>query len=142
MTVAVIDTNLLVSALINPHGLPARVVRAWIERRAFTLATCEFQIDELRSVSKRPELSRFIRPPQAGRLINQLNALAMMAPEPLPQVDVLKDPFDNFLLACAQATGAHYIASGDKADVLSLPRFGSVRIATMREFANVLQMSE
>ena len=138
MTIAVIDSNLLLSALINPHGLPARVIRAWIEQRAFTLATCAYQLHELRTVSRRTELAIYIRPAQAGRLINQLQALALVAPEPLPRLDVSPDPFDNFLLGCAQATGAHYLVSGDKADVLALKRHRSTRIVTLRSFARTV----
>ena len=138
MTIAVIDTNLLLSALINPHGLPATVIRAWVERRTFTLATCAYQLHELRTVSRRAELAKYIKPAQAGRLINQLQALALVAPEPLPTVDVSVDPFDNFLLGCAEATGAHYLVSGDKTDVLSLKRHGSTRIVTLRSFARAV----
>ena len=142
MTVAVIDTNLLLSALINPHGLPATVVRAWAERRAFTLATCAYQLHELRTVSRRPELAKYIKPVQAGRLVNQLQALALVAAEPLPTVDVSSDPFDNFLLGCAEAIGALYLVSGDKTDVLLLKRHGSTRIVTMRGFARAIRCAK
>ena len=138
MTVAVIDTNLLLSALINPHGLPATAIRAWVERRAFTLATCAYQLHELRTVSRRAELSKYIKAVQAGHLIDQLQALALVAPEPPPTVDVPNNPFDNFLLGCAEATGAHYLVSGDKTDVLALKRHGPTRIVTLRGFVRAI----
>lgn len=138
MTIAVIDTNLLLSALMNPNGLPQRVLLAWADQRRFALATCAFQLAELRDVTRRPSVARYFRPAQAGRMINQLQALAVMAPEPLPRVDVSADPFDNFLLGCAEATGAQYIVSGDKADVLALKRHGATRIVNMRTFAEII----
>jgi uncharacterized protein len=138
MTIAVIDTNLLLSALINPAGLPRRVFLAWVDHSRYTLATCAFQIAELRDVTRRPSVARYFRPAQAGRMINQLQALALIAPEPLPRVDASPDPYDNFLLGCAMATNAHYVVSGDKSDVLALGRHGSTRIVTMRAFADVI----
>jgi uncharacterized protein len=141
MTVTVIDTNLLLSALINPHGLPASIVRAWVERRSFSLATCEFQLNELRAVTRREAITRYITPAQAGRLVNQLHALAIFAPEPLPPVDPaaeLSDPFDNFLLSCASATNAQFIISGDKSDVLSRERYRSTRIVSAAQFATII----
>lgn len=138
MTIAVIDTNLLLSALMNPNGLPQRVLLAWADHRRFTLASCAFQLAELRDVTRRPSVARYFRPSQAGRMINQLQALAVMAPEPLPRVDVSADPFDNFLLGCAETTGAQYIVSGDKSDVLALRRRGATRIIDMRTFSEVI----
>ncbi len=61
---------------------------------------------------------------------------ALAAPEPLPTV---ADPFDNFLLVCAEATGAHYLVSGDKADVLRLKRRGPTRIVALRSFARMVR---
>ncbi len=138
MTIAVIDSNLLLSALINPAGLPQRVLLAWADQRRFTLVTCAFQLAELRDVTRRPRVAHYFRPAQAGRMINQLQALALIAPEPLPRVDASPDPFDNFLLGCAMATHAHYVVSGDKSDVLALGRHGATRIVTMRGFADVI----
>ena len=138
MTVAVVYTNLLLSALINPSGLPQRVLLAWADQRRFTLATCAFQLAELRDVTRRSSVAHYFRPAQAGRMINQLQALALIAPEPLPRVDASPDPFDNFLLGCAMATHVHFVVSGDKSDVLALGRHATSRIVTMREFADVI----
>ena len=79
-----------------------------------------------------------IKPAQARRLINQLQALALVAPGPLPTVDVSSDPFDNFLLGCAEAAAAHYLVSGDKTDGLLLKRHGPTRIVTLRNFARTV----
>ena len=45
---AVLDTNILVSALIAPVGNPAAVYNAW-EQGKFTLITCAEHVDELRA---------------------------------------------------------------------------------------------
>jgi predicted nucleic acid-binding protein len=44
----VLDTNILVSALIAPAGSPAAIYNAW-EQGKFTLLTCTEHLDELRA---------------------------------------------------------------------------------------------
>jgi len=44
----VLDTNILVSALLVQLGLPAAIYRAWQEGH-FTLLICAEQIDELKA---------------------------------------------------------------------------------------------
>jgi predicted nucleic acid-binding protein len=44
----VLDTNVLISALMVRMGNPAAVYRAWQEGK-FTLLTCAEQLDEIRS---------------------------------------------------------------------------------------------
>ena len=48
----VLDTNILVSALLIQLGIPAAVYRAWHEGH-FTLLTCPEQLDELRAARHR-----------------------------------------------------------------------------------------
>jgi putative PIN family toxin of toxin-antitoxin system len=43
----VIDTNILVSALIAPAGKPAVIIDAWLDGK-FTLLTSATHVDELR----------------------------------------------------------------------------------------------
>jgi uncharacterized protein len=67
----VLDTNVLVSALIVQAGQPAAIYRAW-EEGYFTLLTCAEQLDELRATLQKPAIAERIRPYKAGRLVNQL----------------------------------------------------------------------
>ena len=47
----VLDSNILLSALISPHGPPHRIYEAWRQRR-FELVTTGVQLDELRRSSR------------------------------------------------------------------------------------------
>ena len=47
----VIDTNILVSALIAPAGKPAAIIDAWLDGK-FTLLTCAMHVDEGRTTSR------------------------------------------------------------------------------------------
>jgi predicted nucleic acid-binding protein len=56
----------------------------------------------------------------------------------LPFVELSPDPDDNWLIALAEAGGADFLVTGDKADLLSLERTGSTRIVTARQFLDEL----
>src|ERR1700733_4284196 len=73
----ILDTNILVSALLVQSGTPGKVYRAWSEG-AYTLLTCQQQLYELREVLSRPAILERIRPHRAGRLVNELKNLAVM----------------------------------------------------------------
>jgi hypothetical protein len=49
----ILDTNILLSALLSPLGAPAKLLDAW-ERKKFTLVACDALIAELREVAGRP----------------------------------------------------------------------------------------
>jgi putative PIN family toxin of toxin-antitoxin system len=128
----VLDTNVLLSALITPAGPADRIYRAW-RGGAFDLASSEVQLDELRRVSRRPELRTLLRPAEAGRLVNLVRHLAILV-DPLPDVAASTDPDDDFLLATAVGGAAQYLVSGDKSGLLALKRIGGTRIVSVRQF--------
>lgn len=132
----IVDTNILLSALINPNGLPAQLIDAWRGAR-FDLITSRDQLLELGEVARRPELRKYIVPPRVGRFINDLRELAEVLSR-LPRVDSSRDPRDNFLLAMAEASGADYLVTGDKRDVLVLEMHNRTRIVTTRQLLAVL----
>jgi len=94
---AVIDTNVLVSALIAPRGTPAAIYSSWQEHR-FTLLTCQEQLDELRATLRKPKIAALIKPYKGGRLVNDLKGLAVVVGS-LPRVTRSPDPADDYLLA-------------------------------------------
>jgi putative PIN family toxin of toxin-antitoxin system len=129
----VLDTNILVSALIAPAGNPAAIYNAW-ERGKFTLLTCAELLDELRATLQKPRIAGLIKPYKAGRLVNQIKKLAENIGH-LPLVRRSPDPADNFLLALAEAGKADYLVTGDKSGLLSLASHKSTRIVTARDFS-------
>jgi putative PIN family toxin of toxin-antitoxin system len=128
----VIDTNVLVSALLSQHSLPAHLITLWRQGR-FTLLTSAEQFDELRRVTRYPKIRARLAPALAGRLVNELRAIATVLNN-LPEVAVCRDPWDNFLLGMVEAGGADWLITGDKADVLSMDRHAGARIVTVRRF--------
>ncbi len=103
----VLDTNILVSALIAAAGNPAVIYRYW-EAVGFTLISCAEQLLELRSTLQTPRVALLIHPQQAGRLVNQIRRLAEDV-SPLPHVERSPDHNDDFLLASSEAGKADYL---------------------------------
>jgi putative PIN family toxin of toxin-antitoxin system len=128
----VVDTNVLISALLAEHSLPAQLIRLWREGR-FDLLTSAEQLDELRRVTRYPKIRERLAPPLAGRLINELRDLATLVVN-LPAVTISLDPDDNYLLAMAAAGAADFLVTGDKRHLLALGRFESTSILSVREF--------
>ncbi len=62
----VLDTNIIVSALIAPAGRPAAIVDAWLDGK-FTLLTCAAHIDELRCTLQKPRVAELVKPHKAGK---------------------------------------------------------------------------
>ena len=52
----VLDTNIIVSALIVPAGKPAAIIDTWLDGK-FTLLTCAAHVDELRSTLQGPRIA-------------------------------------------------------------------------------------
>ena len=63
----VIDTNILVSALLAATSLPAQLVVLWRAGR-FDLLTAAEQLDELMRVTRYPKIRERLAPAIAGRL--------------------------------------------------------------------------
>ena len=133
----VLDTGILIAALITRGTPPDRIYQAWRKRR-FELVTSEWQLDEFRRVSRYPKLRKYLHPIEAGNLVNGLRQQALMLGD-LPDVELSADPDDNPLLAMAIAGEVDYLVSGDKRDVLVLKKVGKTRIITARQFLTILQ---
>jgi len=132
----VLDTGILIAALITTDTPPALIYQAWRKKR-FELVTSDWQLDEFRRVSRYPKLRRFLKPAEAGNLVNGLRHQATVLGT-LPTVELSPDPDDNPVLAMAEACQAHYLVTGDKQDLLALGAIGGTRIVTARQLVESL----
>lgn len=134
----VLDTGILIAALITTDTPPSLIYQAWRKKR-FELVTSEWQLDEFRRVSGYSKLRRFLKPVEAGSLVNGLRRQATVL-ESLPTVELSPDPHDNPILAMARASKAQYLVSGDKRDLLALSSIDDTRIVTARQFIETLRV--
>ena len=132
----VLDTNIIVSALIAPAGKPAAIIDAWLDGK-FTLLTCATHFDELQGTLHKPRVADLIKPYNAGPLVNQVGKLTEHI-APLPRVERSPDPTDDFLLALSEGGKADYPVTGDKSGLSALDRHKATRIVSAREFTALL----
>lgn len=134
----ILDTNVLVAALMAPDGPPHRLYEAFLNDR-FTLITSDMQVEEFSRVTRYPAIRGRIHPAQAGRLLNAVRSLAVLL-EKLAPASVSRDPHDDYLFAMAQAGEADYLVTGDKAGVLAVRRHGTTEIVTARKMVTILKL--
>jgi putative PIN family toxin of toxin-antitoxin system len=129
----VLDTNILISALLIQSGNPAAIYRGW-RAGHFTLLTCTEHLDELLATLRKPAIAERIKPYKAGGLVNEMKKLAECV-EALPHVRRSPDPSDDFLLGLCEAGRADYLVTGDKSGLLALEHHKDTRIVSARAFA-------
>ena len=128
----VLDTNVLLSALISPHGPPDAIYRAWRVAR-FEGVTSVVQLDELRRASRYPTFKAVLQPQRVGTMVNNLQRAVVL--EHLPTGIEADDPNDAFLLAMAVASEAEYLVTGDhRAGLLQRGSIGRTRIVKPAAF--------
>ncbi len=127
----VLDTNILIGALITKGTPPDLLYQAWL-RGEFELVTSTAQLAELADVLARPRLRRFIDTDEAAAIVENLGTRALVLDEP-PGVYLSPDPKDNPILAAAIAGKADLIVSGDKKHLLALGEVQGLPTVTARE---------
>ena len=128
----VLDSNVLLSALISKHGPPDIIYRAWRSGR-FQIVTSRIQLDEIRRASRYPKLQAILKPAKVGTMINNLQRAIVL--EGLKIEIEIADPGDAFLLAMATDGRADYLVTGDRrSGLLQLENIERTRIVTPATF--------
>lgn len=131
---AVLDANVIISALLSPDGSPARIVRAW-QQGGFELTVSPFLLDELERALAYPKLRRRIDAEEAEAVVAWLSRSATVAPDPdeAPPIHAV-DPGDDYLIALAAAQDA-FLVTGDDHLLRLADR---LPVHSPREFADLL----
>lgn len=132
----VLDTNVLIAALLTKGKAYRLVVRFGLEKEAFDIISSQEQITELRRVlhEKFPGvLSR----KEVGTFINRFRRVAEMV-KPKGGVEHSPDPDDNIILGIALAGEADYLVTGDKDDLLKLKKVAGTKIVGLSAFLRLL----
>ena len=109
---AVLDPNVLISALLTPHGKPAQVLRSWLAG-AFELFVSESLLAELHRALGYPKLRTLIDATVAQELVDLLRRDAEVIDDPDdPPAIRSPDPDDNYLIALAMSARA-VLVSGE-----------------------------
>ena len=111
MRLAVLDTNVIVSAGLNRAGAPARLVYEWVLTEKVNLVTCPSVIAEYIEVTSRQKFVRNNFPPD---WLDYLIDMSADLPDPAPWPHLLPDPKDAIFLALARASGAWLVTGNLK----------------------------
>lgn len=133
----VLDTNILISALLRKNTPPYFLYQAWRESQ-FELVTSLEQLKELQRVMAYPKLQRYFTPEEAQKMLTGITSYAICVTS-LPIVSYSPDPDDNIILATAIAGDADYLISGDKSDLLKLRVVEDILIIMARQALDILE---
>lgn len=131
---AVLDPNIIISALLSPEGPPARTILAWL-RGEFEVVVSPLLLSELERALGYAKLRRRIPVEEAEATIELFARSATIVEDPPgPPAVHSVDPGDDYLLALASSQDAAII-SGDE-HLLSLA--GELPIHSPRNFLVLL----
>lgn len=135
----VLDTNIIVSAILSPAGIRSQVIGAW-HNQQFELVVSEPILAEYQqALNYREVASRHnLDPTQVTEIIADLRQFATVV-EPTEKLNIiLEDPDDDKFLECAVAGGADYIISADP-HLLNLEEYRGMQILSPSEFLALLR---
>jgi putative PIN family toxin of toxin-antitoxin system len=130
---AVLDANVLVSAVLSRAGLPATILVRWLGGD-FELIVSPLLVDELARVLAYPKIAARVTAQDAAQFVHLLgNGAVLLDDPPDPPPVRSRDGHDDYLVALARSASA-VIVTGD-ADLLSLgpriPVFTPAQFTTM-----------
>jgi putative PIN family toxin of toxin-antitoxin system len=132
---AVFDTNVVVSAALYAHRLPASLVSLAIAGQVRLFLSPPI-LEEYTEVLKRPKFQFDTR--KVNRLLRDLARVATMV-TPDRRISASPDESDNRFLECARASEADYLVTGNKRH-FPFPAYEDTAIVSPAEFAQILSV--
>ncbi len=129
---AVLDTNVIVSALLKAEGREALILDLAVCRR-FSLAVSEPLLEEYEGVLRRPRFG--FDPQEVARSLRAIRGVAAVV-EPRERLNVARDPDDNMILECAVEAGSEFVVTGNTRHFPA--RFRRLQVLPPRQFLIVL----
>jgi putative PIN family toxin of toxin-antitoxin system len=145
LVVAVIDTNVLVSAFINPRGYPAQVVEA-AQLGSFNLITSQPLCDELQKVLARPRVLRASKSTKSDA--EQFAQFSIELSESVGvtgNLRLCRDKDDDIVLETALVGNATHVVSRDE-DIVRSPELTrqleahGIRVTTVNRFLREIEL--
>ena len=128
----VLDTNVVVSALLNPQGAPGQIFLMILQEPDLELCMSAGVFAEYEEVIRRPRLQR--SQSEIDDVLKTVREQGLWV-KPTDKVHGCEDADDDIFLECAEAADAQYIVTGNTKHFPS--SWGSTRIVTPREFLDL-----
>jgi putative PIN family toxin of toxin-antitoxin system len=130
---AVLDTNIVVSALLNPDGLERRLLRLGLVGTC-TLVVSPDVFAEYERVLQRPRFR--LQPEEVSAALRAIRTAAEWV-RPKLTLTVSPDESDNRFLECAQSGEADYLVTGNPKHFPA--KLGQTRVVRTRALLVTLQ---
>jgi putative PIN family toxin of toxin-antitoxin system len=137
----VVDTNVIVSAVLNPKGKPAAVLDAIVDGDLLLIVS-DAILEEVRHVFSYSKIERLLHKhgviqQEIEELIETLSDISIFVPGKVALNIVESDPADNKFLACAVEGNADFLVSGDH-HLTELEKYENIQILTPTDFVNLI----
>lgn len=141
----VLDTNILVSAILSPKGKPAKILEKILEDECILITSPDIW-DEVYRVFQYSKIKKLLekRNITDEEILNSLEDLKKISllVSGKEKIDAIpKDPSDTIFLSAGIEGDAHAIVSGDQ-HLLELKIFRKIPILKPEEFLDFLSFSE
>jgi len=135
---AVLDANILVSGILVPAGIPARILLAAFAG-VFSCFASEVIVREVLTSLGRDRVRRRYRvdPARISQIQQFLESDGILVPITVTVQGVASHPEDDLVLATAVSAQVDYLITGDR-QLLALGKYDGVQIVTPRDFATIL----
>ena len=129
----VIDTNVLISALLNPHGTPRQVFDTVIE--FCILLQSEPCLTELETRLAKRKFQKYLSTLDRSMFMTLLRNNSQLITVK-HSTEICSDPDDNKFLELSVSGQAKYLITGDK-DLLIIREYEGIKILTASQFLSL-----
>jgi uncharacterized protein len=136
MVRVVLDTNVLVSALIDA-GKPRKLVLELLDKHTVILS--RQMLAELADVISRDKFT--VTSSQVDRFVSNLVRLSKMVPDNTRFKVLLDDPDDDVVINAAYTGRADFIVTGDS-HLLALDHFKKTKIVNVKQMQDILMQQQ
>lgn len=135
---AVLDANVIVSAVLTEGGVSKQILKALYDER-FVLVISEAILTEWDRVLRYPKVRKLhgLKEKQIAAFLDDLSHLAIPTAGEFRLPETTRDASDDRYLECAIEGNASVIVTGDQ-DLLVLGQFEGVEIVSPKAFLAVL----
>lgn len=136
MVRVVLDTNVVISAVLSTDGNPALIFEMLILEEIKNYTSPEI-IEEIREVLQRPKVAKRLSLVEQEFILNTFEEFSEKIEPGVRFKEIQEDPDDNKFLECAVSASANYIISGDD-HLLKVRNFRGIKILSPAEFVKIM----
>jgi putative PIN family toxin of toxin-antitoxin system len=129
----VLDTNVVISALIKPGSIPESVFEIALSHPRVQLCLSKDIVGEYKAVLAYGKFKKYLHKDNIAQALRTIKQSAVLIEPRTVGIPKLVDPDDEKFLACAVTARAAYLITGNTKH-FPQSSFGSVQIITPRDF--------